>query len=463
MATKRNSSQRALWQHESAPAVRRGVENGPAIEIHAHHVQASGDRWFGAFLDANRSNLDQLSLRPEIHAGLTTTLRLHPSEHIGAVPLFSPSTRRVVAGLVVSARLGWHSLGSVLGGIGFQVEPRIQGDVLVPGSAREVPVWLLAAPVIRAIEDYILHRKQGFIEKRELKSSPRGRIDWAAWARKQVPKGQWDSFPCRYYETGDDPTFLSAIRWTLRTIDHQLQRYDAAPPARLLRQRITLLQPLIGAGAAIRPHAELRASDSEWIASAARAMQWVADERGLGGLQRLDGISWSLSIHEVWEAWVDELMKSLAPSLGLQHVPRKQTQRGIHWETPLRSMTKLVPDSALTGADRMVWIDAKYKPHLHHLARTGWHGLSDDMQAAHRADLHQALAYSALSEDAVVDSLLVYPLLGRETAPPHATATLTRGRRLLRLHLIGVPFGFSSEHAREQTRLRLQEALRMER
>jgi hypothetical protein len=33
----------------------------------------------------------------------------------------------------------------------------------------------------------------------------------------------------------------------------------------------------------------------QWIAEAAQAMGWVAEERGLGGSRVLDGMSWDLA------------------------------------------------------------------------------------------------------------------------------------------------------------------------
>jgi hypothetical protein len=45
----------------------------------------------------------------------------------GAVPLVGPTTRRVVAGILVEPRFRW---------------PAVSGSALVPGSARDVPPWI---------------------------------------------------------------------------------------------------------------------------------------------------------------------------------------------------------------------------------------------------------------------------------------------------------------------------------
>lgn len=104
----------------------------------------------------------------------------------------------------------------------------------------------------------------------------------------------------------------------------------------------------------------------------------------------------------------------------------------------------------MRGEGRLVWIDAKYKAHLHLVAQKGWSGLDESMREAHRADLHQALAYASLGDVEHVDSVLVYPDIGGTSTGP-AIATVAAGRRRVRLILAGLPFGFRSPRHREET------------
>ena len=112
-------------------------------------------------------------------------------------------------------------------------------------------------------------------------------------------------------------------------------------------------------------------------------------------------------------------------------------------------MGALTLDVERRSADRVVWLDAKYKAHIHYLARRGWSGLSEDIRGAHRADLHQALAYASLADVPQVDTLLVYPHLASAPAPrsPATVATVNSGSRRVRLMLAALPFGHRSpEH-----------------
>ena len=73
--------------------------------------------------------------------------------------------------------------------------------------------------------------------------------------------------------------------------------------------------------------------------------------------------------------------------------PFAGARRALRWVGPVQSMGSLAPDVELRGAERVVWIDAKYKPHLQLLAHRGWSGVSEEIRREYRADLHQALAF----------------------------------------------------------------------
>lgn len=460
MTSRRGSSKgkpkhRGLLEIPAARPLLETVDHGDAVSLDEGMLGASSERsserWVEPFLRANRSHLQRLGVTANVETRNGLEVRLTPGSRIGAVPLISPATRRVAAGLLIKPRFAWSALGAVLGDIGFATEPTLGGTPLVPGSARQVPAWLLAAPVVRRLEAFLRHRKRGFSEREEVRQSPRGRVDWTRWATRHVPSGRWATLPCHFSEPGDDPELMAGVRWTLGRLDEELATFHEAIAARLLRTRISTLQTEIGTGHIRRPSTAFHTNSNEWLAEAAQAMGWVSEERGLGGAQTLDGMSWDLPIDEVWEAWVDAFIADLAPRCGLNALRRGQTTRQLNWTTGTKSMRMLIPDSGLRGNERLVWVDAKYKSHLQNLADQGWFGLGDTTRDAHRADLHQALAYAALGEAERVDSLLVYPDLSAEARRPPAIATVASGRRHVRLILVGLPFGFRSPAQREET------------
>lgn len=448
MARGRTARGRARATRAQVPAARpllQTTDEGQPIRIDGSIVHAQGDRWIDPFLVANRPALRRLGLTPEVHSSGGLHMLLRPSGRIGAVALVAPASRRVTAGVLIRPRFRWSALGEVLSGVGFAVAPSLGGGSLVPGSAREVPSWLIAGPVVRRLETLLARRRSTFIPRHEDRATPRGRVDWGEWARRHVPVGRWTSLPCEFSDLADDPDLMAAVRWTLVRLADDLSPHVASVPGRLLTERVRALQHDIGDGPVRRPSSTLASSLDGFVADALEAMGWVADERGLGGARALDGLAWDLEVADVWEAWVRHFAGALAPRLGLRPPGHTEARRPLRWEGGLTSMASLAPDVGLVGDQRVVWIDAKYKAHLSLLARHGWRGTTALVREAHRADLHQALAYAALADVDRVDTVLLYPHLGQGDAePPTAVATVASGRRRVRLVLGAIPFGFGT-------------------
>ena len=420
---------------------------GNPIGISAKEIGAVGNRWVEPFLSANKAFIRRLNLRVEILADTDLQVLFFPGSRIGAIPLLHPATRKVAAGLLVEPRFQWSNLGAVFNAIGFSVEPTLGGAPLVPGSAREVPPWVLAGPVIERVAKLLQHRRRGFVERFEIRQSPRGRVQWTSWAKTQVPSGQWTQFPCTFSEPDDDPNLIATIRWTLLRLREELHSVAHSLPGRFLLNRTKELLHEIGPGTVKHPVSTFipKSFSSEWVSKALEAMMWVAEERGLGGARSLDGLAWDISVDSVWEAWIASFAASLGPRLGMTASPFASTRRPLLWQGAIHSMGSLAPDVELRGSDRIVWIDAKYKAHLELLAHHRWSDLSEEVRSEHRADLHQALAYASLADVSQVDTLLLYPHIGQELKPLTTAATLTSGHRRVRLILASVPFGYKSQ------------------
>jgi hypothetical protein len=180
------------------------------------------------------------------------------------------------------------------------------------------------------------------------------------------------------------------------------------------------------------------------------ALGWIVDERGLGGGRELDGLAWQLPLEQLWERYVEAVVRQeVAKEGGEVLVGRlNQTTIPLHWTEPgLRSMGHLIPDIVVRRGRAIRIIDAKYKAHLAEVDESGWRTVSEELRAAHRADLHQVLAYASVFEADDVTATLVYPLRRATWEALKARhrdvwrAELPTGGRLLRLELRGLPFG----------------------
>ena len=432
----------ALRAEPSSKVLLKTTDFGKPVTVNSRVLGFHGDRWVEPFLEANRFNLRRLDVKTEIRIDPIPRVDLYPGKKIGAVPLFNPANRKVAGGLLVEPRFKWSALGSVFNSIGFSVEPSLGGSPLVPGSAREVPPWLLAAPVIERIAKMLKHRRRGFVPTLEKRNSPRGRVDWLSWASNDLSTGNWTRFPCSYSEPDDDPNLMGAVRWTLRRLREELSSVAWTAPGRNLLGRASQMQTLVGPGPLLRPTSSIMPiGSSEWVSEAVEAMGWVADERGLAGSRTLDGLAWDLSVEEVWEAWVWAFAGSLSQQLGMTVNTFKGTRKPLHWEGAVKSMGSLAPDIELRGNDITILMDAKYKPHFSLLRRKGWPGLSEDVRAQHRADIHQALAYSSMSPSNEVFTILAYPGSCSDSSMSSSTRILT-GKKRLTMVIASLPFGF---------------------
>jgi hypothetical protein len=135
----------------------------------------------------------------------------------------------------------------------------------------------------------------------------------------------------------------------------------------------------------------------------------------------------------------------------------RETTIPVEWSDPTyRSVGHLVPDIVLHRGSEAHIVDAKYKSHLADLDERRWHEFSEDALQAHRADLHQVLAYSSLFDATEIRCTLVYPV-SRDTwqslksrGRDVARAALVHGGRKIELELRGLPFGGIADEQRRE-------------
>jgi 5-methylcytosine-specific restriction endonuclease McrBC regulatory subunit McrC len=181
-----------------------------------------------------------------------------------------------------------------------------------------------------------------------------------------------------------------------------------------------------------------------------QALGWVADERGLGGGHEMDGLAWQLPLEQLWERYVESKIRDEVGREGGDIFLGRlgQTVFPLHWSSnTARSMTHLVPDIVVRRGRSVRIVDAKYKAHFADIDERMWMEISTDVREAHRADVHQVLAYASLYDAEEVTATLVYPLRFntwealRSRRRDAAFADLFHGSRRVRLELRGIPFG----------------------
>lgn len=444
-----------------------GVDCGsPIIVDPAPYIAAGREPGWGPYLDGflarNRIALRALSLEPRIVSGRDgIRLELQPGLRAGAIPLRSAVTGQVAGGVVINPRFGWPGVGQVLSATGWGSGPEFLSLPLVPGSGREVPPWVLAGPVLRRLKELLAHLRPGYVERNEVRSHPRGQIQWQTYLTRQLPSGRWHHLPCRFSELDTDSRLRQAVRWTLERLHCDLGAAGGGDPIALslIGQIILLLELVIDVPARRPLRAELErdmgggSMTSLALLEGLRAMGWIVDERGLGGGRTSDGLAWTLPLEQLWERYVESLLRVEAGLTGGQvRVGRSgETVVPLAWDDPShRALGHLVPDFVVHRPDGIEIVDAKYKSHFADLDANRWSALAEETQASMRADLHQVLAYAATAGSAEkIRATLIYPVRRslyedlEQTDRAETKALIPLGSREITLRIRAVPFGIA--------------------
>ena len=439
----------------------------PVVVDPGPYIAAAREPGWGAYLDGflarNRPALQTLGLEPCVVAGRDgVRLELHPGLRAGAIPLRSAVSGQVAGGVVVSPRFGWPGVGRILAATGWGSGPEFLNLPLVPGSGREVPPWVLAGPVLRRLADLLSNLRPGYRERSEVRSQPRGQIQWPRYLAHQLPSGRWHQLPCRFSELDYDSRLRQAVRWTLERLRGDLGFAGGSDPVALalIGQIVHLLERVVDVTAR-RPHrGELDRNlgggpmASLVLREGLRAMGWVVDERGLGGGRTSDGLAWSLPLEQLWERYVERLVRDEAARTGgrVRTGRLGETTIPVPWNDPThRALGHLVPDFVVQRPDGIEIVDAKYKSHFADLDAVRWSAQTDEIQAAIRADIHQVLAYSATVEPTGhIRATLIYPVrreLFESLALVHraeSRAVISAGAKQVTLCLRAVAFGAAS-------------------
>lgn len=452
--TPRSPQQQKLY---SAPDHGRPVTLNP--EPFAPPQRGGG--WGGfaeSFLRMNERALTALDVRAEFGAGADgATIRLHPGGRTGAIPLRSAQTGQISAGFVVKPRFGWAGVGKVLTETGWHAAPEFLELPLVPGSGREVPPWVLAGPVLARLAALLRALRRGYQEAEEILRHPRGRILWSRYRSESLARGRWDRLPCQFPELSSDPRLRRVVRWALERVHRDLVGAGGRDPVAMSLAMIALrliddlsdVLPLSPRRDELRLLAGTTTADHA-LRLGIEAIAWIVEERGLGGGRELDGLAWQLPLDRLWEFYVESVVRKETSLIGgdVKVGRLGQTVFPLQWtDTSHRSLGHLVPDIVVRRGRSLRVVDAKYKAHLAEIDEGGWHRFTDDAREAHRADIHQVLAYAALFDAEDVTATLVYPLRHATWDALHARgrdvsrASLLHGGRRVAVELRGLPFG----------------------
>lgn len=393
--------------------------------------------------------------------GTDLLLHIESGSAIGAVPLVSPLTGRSEFGLIVQPRFPWSGIGPMLAEMGWLITPTPLRLPLLKRSERRVPPWVLSFMVLARLKAMLDRLDRRFELTTEIRSAPKGSIDWTQYATREVPRGNFLSVPCTFPDLNNDRYVMGAIRFT---IERQLQSLETQrEQGTFVHRLIALAESLLRKIDAVPSRRPGTLDVRTWLRRPLRAdsfveglqaIEWTIEERGLAGTSDLEGIPWTMSMEQFFEAWVETVMRRVARNAGgiLKTGRQRETVSPLAWRPPyLGSQRSLVPDMILELEQTSFIIDAKYKRHWEEFQEGDWHSQSAELHERHRADLLQVLAYANLARTVDVLCCLVYPCsqstwesLTKRDRLFHQSELPNRGRRI-RVWLTAMPMGVAAD------------------
>ena len=400
----------------------------------ANNPAAAAARLSEQFEHQNRSLLSLMNVRMvQLFDGNDVFLHLESGNVVGAVPLRSPTTATPDYGLIVRPRFPWKGIGGMLAEMGWRIAPTPLKLPLLRRSERQTPPWVISSMVLVRLKQLLDSMNRRFETVRENRNSPRGAVDWTAYAEKEISRGHFLSVPCTFPDLRDDALLKGAIRFSLekylRSLETQVEH--GAFVHRLIQFCEEFLQKVRTAAVYIPSTTTLaqwlqRPIRAEHLAAGLQAIQWTLEDRGLAGISDLEGIPWHMPMEQFFESWVETVFSRVARQTGgtLKTGRRRETTRAIRWDPAyIGSQKSLTPDIWIELDSTTVIVDAKYKRHWEELQHHSWHSADQIMKEAHRNDLFQVLAYANLARTPRVIACLAYPC-----SPETWASMLERGR-----------------------------------
>jgi hypothetical protein len=372
------------------------------------------------FIELNHNTFRQLDLVVEPHYRRSSIdLDVRAGTWIGAIPLISPTSGRYDYGLVIRPRFDWPGIGPILGVTGWRVIPGALAMPSLPRSERRVPPWVLSTIVLFRLKLLIDQLQRRFEMTHEIRSSPRGTIDWTQYLHHQLTRAKFLDVPCSFPELQTDKDLSAAVRFALEKQLHSLESQRVA--GSFVVELIDLCKGLLRTVGAVAPRQPSQTVIQLWrrlilkseiFRHGVEAIEWTVEERGLAGLSDLEGIPWSMSMEQFFEAWLETLMSRIVRQIGgtLRTGRQRETVVPLTWDPPyLGSQKSLIPDLVVERGDTTIIVDAKYKQHWEEMQERRWSDLEGELRERHRSDLLQVLAYATVARTRNVLVCLAYP------------------------------------------------------
>ena len=405
------------------------------------------DKHINSFISFNKKSFDFLDIT--VRKEDEFYLSIETGNMVGSAPLYSPSSGKPYANIIVKGRLN-EDIGEILPYLVDSIQIEYKDDLVLPyQTSVRPPLYFECA---KFVEKYIEAKRinwKKFNSEFKIQNQPAGTTDWTRYAANSYDPRNTLLYPNRINRLTTEHLEWKQINYVLGQCFTELQAKSTPAKTRgLYSSKIIILKSSLNRDS-FKETKNLRINFADPL---------IIKELKEIGNRILSSVSveyraWRIDFSKVYEGYVQYIIGEVAKSANARtHNNLKLSTSGdrTSWWLPY-----IEPDIVLIKNDLHISIDAKYKMHMMNIRSETMENLHDSF----RSDLHQILAYSSftLTKDKVC--MLVYP--AKHFIRKHQIISNPLLSVRNNIYLIGIPFGDCKKEEDKDELLSLSEKIKL--
>lgn len=405
------------------------------------------DKHINSFISFNKKSFEFLDVT--VRKDQDLYLSFETGNLVGSAPLFSPSSGKPYANLIVKGRLN-EDIGEILPFLVDSIQIEYKDELVLPyQSAVRPPLYFECA---KFIEKYIEAKRinwKKFNSELKIQNQPAGTTDWSRYAANSYDPRNTLLYPNRINRLTTEHLEWKQINYVLGLSFTELQSKSTPTKTRAqYTSKIFNIKSSLNRNS-FKETKNLRINFADPL---------IIKELKEIGNRILSSVSveyraWRIDFSKVYEGYVQYIVSRVAKSLDARtHNNLKLSTSGDRttWWLPY-----IEPDIVLIKNDLHISIDAKYKMHMMNIRSESMDKLHDSF----RSDLHQILAYSSFSLTKDKVCMLIYPAKHFVCKHQIISNSLLSVRN--NIYLIGIPFGECKKEEDKDGMLSLSEKIKL--
>lgn len=359
------------------------------------------------FIDLNQKMLEFLGIEIIVHgANETISLSFRSSKYIGAVPLRMPYDGIARKDFQIVPRFGngknmYYDLTQILAKLDYSILPEHSVEKLCNYTQLRPPLYLEAIKYIDLFAAAYHYPWRKFNIKSCSHAYPKSNTNWRKYALSSSNPQNMLVFPSNDSVLTTNHDEWKKLRYVFDLASSILKNPDTPPLIRYGYQAKAndLMNRLEGIYPKFTRSINISAHDPYNIIKLKKQANILLN------YESKRSTAWRIDMAELFERYVQTVVERATQELSaFIYRNGKVHGKSSKGHIPSWGLSYLEPDIMIRLGNRLYMADAKYKANYYTLNK-----ISSGLKTAHRADLHQILAYSSFEPQSNTTSILFYP------------------------------------------------------